>query len=162
MCDAPKPNPDPYLVDPKEQFQYAWKHFDFLADQRMRTFNFYAILLAASVGGTLTVFEKMNKPIVIICCGLWHIGIAVCFLILDTRARRMIEIPKNALRWFEERSGWNAPKLVLADDAAMRAQGHRFISYTFAIRSTCLAQILFGLVVAGLAIFLILCHCKKE
>jgi len=35
------------------QMDYAMKHFLFIADQRIKTFNFYVILLAASGGATI-------------------------------------------------------------------------------------------------------------
>lgn len=130
-------------ITAKEQLDCAWKHFVFIADQRLRSFNFYIILLAASIGGTIAVFEKIGRFTPVLMCGLWHIVVGAVFVAMDIRSRRLLEVPKEALRWFESHESWTGPKLILRDDERMRGFA-RFISFTSAFRSTFVGQALIG------------------
>jgi hypothetical protein len=133
-------------ISAKDQFDYAWKHFAFISEQRIRSFNFYIILLVATVGGTITVFEKLHRLKPMLMCGVWNIFIGFVFLIIDVRSKRMLEIPKNSLRTFEAEPTWIGQKLILADD--QQAGSHyRWISFTTAFRATFFAQILAGILI---------------
>jgi hypothetical protein len=132
-----------YNITAKDQFDYAWKHFSFLADQRLKTFNYYIVLLAASMAGNIAVFDKMLKPKPVIAFGIWHIFIGLMFLLVDLRNRELIEGPRKSLRYFEKHKSWRGPK-PMSDDYKRMARMRGGVSHTFAFRLTFLVQMAFG------------------
>jgi hypothetical protein len=124
-----------------ELLDYAWKHFSAIAEQRIKTFNFYVILLAASIGATLTIFEKLKEPDLLIVCGSANIVIALIFFLIDQRGRRLIQIPKDALIEIETSKGWN---FFTRDVKETALPLNRFVSFTVAFRIAFLAQTAFG------------------
>ena len=129
-------------LGPKERFEYAWKHFDFIADQRIRTFNFYIILLAASLGATLTIYEKMPKLPALLACAAWHIFTSGIFFVFDLRSYKLLEGPRKALMWFESQSDWEGPKLVTDD---YNRKERKILTFTVAARLTFIAQFITGI-----------------
>ena len=124
-----------------ELLDYAWKHFSNISEQRIKTFNFYVILLAASIGATLTIFEKLGQPDLLIVFGVANILIALIFFLIDQRSRRLVQIPKDVLAKIEISKGW---KLFTRDDEEMTLFWNRIASYTVAFRITFLGQAAFG------------------
>jgi hypothetical protein len=53
MSDTESSELEKQTITDKERLDYAWKHFALAADQRTKNFNFYLIVLIASL--TLTV-----------------------------------------------------------------------------------------------------------
>src|SRR5437016_6271276 len=115
----------------RELLDYAWRHFKIIADQRLQTFSFYIILLAASGGGTLTVYERINKFWLIIACGVMHVTFSIVFFLIDQRSWRLARIPKDVLSEIEEANGW---RLFRRDADEMSSRWNRIMSYTTAFR----------------------------
>jgi len=74
----------------KDHFEYAWKHFTVIADQRLKTFNFYIIMVAAGIAATLSAFEKQRAMAVFLACGLLHVVCSIVFFLIDERSRRLV------------------------------------------------------------------------
>lgn len=126
----------------RDQLECAWKNFSFIAELRMKSFNFYVILLAASIGGTLTVFEKLSSPRSFFLCGVWHVLLATVFCLVDLRCRNMMNVPVKALDWVENLPEWDGPKAFGGE----RLIGwKRIASFTFAYRATFLLQAMSGI-----------------
>ena len=92
-----------YFVMPstKDQLDYAMKHFSFIADQRMKAFNFYIILFAASIAATMSAMDRLPKKTGFVTCGIIHILVAGVFFIMDQRSRRLVKLSLKAVRRIE-------------------------------------------------------------
>lgn len=120
------PRRDQSEIGPKERFEYAWKHFSFIADQRLKAFNFYVVLLAAATGATLTAWTRDDWRIKFVCL-FWHLCTACAFFVVDWRNRKLLQIPKRALIAFE--MGWKGAKL-LAVDQRQHSGADQILSFT--------------------------------
>jgi hypothetical protein len=132
----------------KDHFEYAWKHFDVIADQRLKTFNFYIIMVAATVVATLSSFDKPNPFWILFACGVLHMVCAVVFFLIDERSKRLVLISKRTLIKFEEAKGWS---LFRSDVELQKTWWHKFTSYTSAFRLAFGAQFVFGFFVLVMA-----------
>lgn len=136
----------------KDIFDVAWKHFDVIADQRMRAFNFYVLLLAASIGAALTALERNAGSYALIICGLFCIGAGGVFLMVEVRTRRLLQIPKDVMVALEIGDHW-PPNLRLfsVDNLRQGSFFNWFISYSVAFRTAMIAHMVFGAVVVAMA-----------
>jgi hypothetical protein len=90
----------------KDQMDYAMKHFNFIAEQRLKTFHFYAILLAGSIAGTLSgIKESVNVPLFLI-CGVLHFLLALVFSIIERRNLHLLGIARGGVAFVEQSDGW--------------------------------------------------------
>lgn len=136
----------------KDIFEIAWKHFDVIADQRMRAFNFYVLMLAASMGASLTALERNAGLYALIICGMFCVGAGSAFLMIEIRTRRLLEIPKNVMVALEIGDHWPSNLRLFSVDNLRQAGLRRgFISYSVAFRSTMAAHIAFGFVIILMA-----------
>jgi hypothetical protein len=136
----------------KDIFQIAWKHFEVIANQRLTTFNFYVVLLAASIGATLTAMEHKAGTCILLFCGLFCIGAAITFLIVEIRTRRLLQIPKDVLTKLEKGDHWEEEyRLFSVDNLRQEGAFKKVISYSFAFRATMAIHILFGVVIIIMA-----------
>ncbi len=135
----------------KEKFEYSWKHFALLADQRLRTFNFYVILLGASIGATIAYFQRIPNFKSLLLLGLWHVFAGLVFLLIDVRSRQLLEIPKNALLEFENGQDWPGLGLIKKENET-RKYFCGLVTYSAAFWLTYLAQAAFGLYIVFVAI----------
>lgn len=142
-------NPKMHNLTEKDHFEYAWRHFTVIADQRLKTFNFYIIMVAAGVAATLAAFEKKEAAWIMFSVGVLNMVCAVVFFLIDERSRRLVEIPKMVLIEFEEAKDW---KLFRTDAALQKTLWHKITSYTSAFRLAFFSQFVFGLVVVVAAI----------
>lgn len=143
------------LVPIKERLDYAMKHFTFIADQRIKTFNFYVILLAASTGATLTAAQKVTSTAVFVTTGLLHISFAAIFFVIDQRSRRLLAVSKVSLLALESSDGWpEDSRLVVRDSEEMKNFWNRVFSYTSAFRVTFILQLILGLAVIYCGVFI--------
>ena len=136
----------------KDQLDYAMQHFSFIADQRMKTFNFYVILFAAAIAATLSAIDKLPKVSSFVFCGAIHILIAGIFFVMDQRSRRLVKLSLRAVRRIEVSDDWpDAARLAIRDAEEMSLWPHRIISFTGAFNFVFLAQALVGvgIVVCG-------------
>ncbi len=67
-------------------FEHAWEWFHFHADQRLKVFNFYLIIVGALIAGTLTVLEKERYAASALLCMIWLVT-TFLFFKLDQRNR---------------------------------------------------------------------------
>lgn len=139
----------------KDQFDFALKHFLFVADQRLKTFNFYAVFLVASVGATITTSsgEKISARTFTI-LGLFHILIAIVFFIIERRNTALIKISTTTLIALESQSGFPGQARIFSrDDADLKTWWQKLMSYRSAFYLAYIAQFSLGLGVLYCAFF---------
>lgn len=127
----------------KDHMDYAWKHFALLADQRMRTFNFYVAVLTALVAITLTTLSKKSDDVQLQLLGFGHAAFGILFLLIDYRSRKLIDVAAVALRSFENSSAWRGEKLLMAVPKPRHVG--KIATYTGALWLAYFTQIFFGL-----------------
>lgn len=92
--------------DQLSQFrQYAWNYFSVHADQRLKTFNFYAVLSSAIVAGTLAIAKDAKNPAIAAPLAFLLAFLSFIFWKLDQRNRQLIKQGENALKYLEATSG---------------------------------------------------------
>jgi hypothetical protein len=130
----------------KDIFEIAWKHFEVVAEQRLKAFHFYVLMLAASVGASLTALEKHAEFFVVLMCGLFCIGSSIAFLLIEVRTRRLLQIPKNVMTALEIGDHWPQNlRLFSVDNLRQEGLWKSIVSYSAAIRGTMIAHLLFGI-----------------
>ena len=130
----------------KDIFEIAWKHFEVIAEQRLKAFHFYVLMLAASVGASLTALEKHAEFFVVLICGLFCIGSSLAFLVIEIRTRRLIQIPKDVMTALEIGDHWPQNlRLFSVDNLRQERLWKSMVSYSAAIRGTMVAHLVFGI-----------------
>lgn len=104
-----------HALEPADQMKYVLEHFKYLADQRMKTFNYYAIVVAASITGSLTAFDKCPWQLVAF-IGVVHLAMASIFFTIDIRNSRLVHCARQALIHLENRSGMDRQLQVISCD----------------------------------------------
>ena len=86
---------------------YAWNYFSFHAEQRMKTFHFYLITIAAICAGLVTLRTKgatgSTAIEALLCFSITFIS--AVFFILDRRNRDLVHNGENALRHLDDLEG---------------------------------------------------------
>lgn len=85
-----------------ETREYAWKYFALHADQRLRTFNFYLLIVAVLFGGLLTYLKDARTPYYAAPVGFLLSVLSYIFWRLDARAREFIEHGESVLKAIEK------------------------------------------------------------
>jgi hypothetical protein len=132
----------------RDYFDYAWKHFTLIADQRLKTFNFYIIIVAAFTAATIAGFDKADHFWLLFACGFLHIVCSAVFFLIDERSRRLVNTPKHVLIGIEADNGW---ALFQRDVALQEVLWNKVASYTGAFRLAFLSQFMFGVMVVIVA-----------
>jgi hypothetical protein len=88
--------------DRTETRDYAWKYFALHADQRLRTFNFYLLIVTVVVGGLLAYLKDGRSPAYVVAAGLILMVLSYIFCRLDGRARELIQNAEDVLKAVEE------------------------------------------------------------
>jgi hypothetical protein len=91
-------------MDPRVnlQFDYAWKWFDFHAKQRTSLFNFYIIVIGASLGAFAALTKvPVDKSVLNLVC-YFGIGTSIIFLLLDFRNHRLVRYGELNLVYLEK------------------------------------------------------------
>jgi hypothetical protein len=70
-----------------ETREYAWKHWSFHADQRLRTFHFYILVVSVLVAGILAYLKDAPQPWFAIPGGMLLGFLSFIFWRLDCRNR---------------------------------------------------------------------------
>jgi len=137
-------------ISDKDRLDYAWKHFALIADQRVKTFNFYIIVLLAAFSATIGVLKSGVIPRHTFCLiGCAHIFIAGVFALIDLRGCRLLKVAADGLKEIERSEAFDGrAKLMLEDDRANKRGMRRLVSYRVAFGITFLAQAAFGLFLA--------------
>jgi hypothetical protein len=99
MCDT---------VKTEENLQkQAWDYFQLHSSQRLTTFNVYLGFSTATTAAIFLTFQKdYRAPIVGIILSLLLVVFSFVFWKVDSRNRELIKISEEALKYFEERSGF--------------------------------------------------------
>jgi hypothetical protein len=83
---------------------YAWSYFSFHADQRMKTFHFYILVIAAIGAAIITLISRAGEK-------QWLAEASLCitvaflslmFYLLDRRNRELVRNGERALRHLDE------------------------------------------------------------
>jgi hypothetical protein len=122
----------------KEQFDYATKQFFFIADQRMKTFHFYVIVVSAAVAATFQLTKEFDK-LGYLSLSAAHVVIVAVFLIIERRNLTLLKTCKDALLHLEATSGWH-PALCMATRDARESAGS-FSTYRNAVKIAFSGQI---------------------
>lgn len=133
----------------KDRFDYAWNHFALIADQRVKTFNFYIVVLLAAFGATLSVLKPSTPRHLFILIGLGHILIVVIFAMIESRGRAILAIAKQALRDVENSAFYgDGYKPMTMESSTGRGRWGKRVTYGNAFALTFVAHLLFGLTLA--------------
>lgn len=145
-------------ITDKDRLDYAWKHFALIADQRMKTFNFYVIILAGSFTGTVAALMREGVHRRTFCLiGTAHLLIAVIFALIDWRSCRILQISANALAAIERSPAFAGQPLLIQEDRDKNKKGWRhLVSYRWAFLGAFAAQFAFGVLLAWKPQFLAL------
>lgn len=87
-----------------EMRDYAWKYFSMHADQRLKTFNFYLVLVTVIIGGMLAYIKDAKHPSYCFPVGLLLLALSFVFWKLDIRTRELIRHAEDALKLIEQDS----------------------------------------------------------
>jgi len=126
------------------KFEYTLRLFLYHADQRIKSFNFYILLLIATIGGTITIFEKLSDTPALFYAGILNLIIAITFWVVDIRSKHLVNISRKALLDFEESDRWGNYPTPMKNEGEKQIGLSRLISFTYAFRFTFLLHALIG------------------
>jgi hypothetical protein len=87
-------------------FDHLDKLFGIVADQRMKTFNYYALILGATTAGTISLLTKESVPLLVIALvGVAHMVVAWVFYCMDRRTRGFVSRIRRAYGHLEKQGG---------------------------------------------------------
>lgn len=138
------------FVSMKETLDYLTKVFLYIGEQRLKTFNYYAIILAATVGMT-GIAVKEGVPAVCGLAGGLHVVIAFVFFMIDKRNRGLLGKARKALCACEKKAFPDDDDLdyrLISNDEANKSMKSLWLmraSYTIAFQTLYTAQVLFGI-----------------
>ena len=134
------------FVSMKETLDYLTKVFLYIGDQRLKTFNYYAIILAATVGMTGIAVKEGLQALCVVAGGM-HVIIAFVFFVIDTRNRGLLGRAREALLACEKKAFPEEYRLISNDqaDKSMKPLWLMRASYTTAFHTLYTAQVLFGI-----------------
>jgi hypothetical protein len=84
-----------------ETRDYTWKWFALNADQRLRTFNFYLLIVAVVLGGLLAYLKDARSPAYAAPVGVLLAIISYIFWRLDQRTREFLHLAERILKAIE-------------------------------------------------------------
>lgn len=123
---------------------YLWEHWKFNAEQRLKAFNFYVALSIFANGMVFAALEKATHPAVLVLLGGFVSVLALVFAVVDARSRHLLHLTKQGLKQLEAELPEHARLFLLDDQRRWRA-----VRYTVAFNLLFVAQLIFGLMVAG-------------
>ena len=90
-----------------EARDYAWKYFQFHAEQRLKTFNFYLIIATVLSGGLFSILTNDTFPYKQWCSLLGFLLFFISFIFwrLERRNRQLVDNGEMALKHLD--SQWN-------------------------------------------------------
>jgi len=131
----------------KETLDYLTKVFLYIGEQRLKTFNYYAIILAATVGMTGIAVKEGLQALCVVAGGM-HVVIAFVFFMIDTRNRVLLGRARKALCACEKEAFPNGKYHIISNDQADKSMKPLWLmraSYTTAFHALYTAQVLFGI-----------------
>jgi hypothetical protein len=86
---------------------YAWNYFAYHAEQRMKTFHFYLITIAALIAGFVSAAVRIPTEYFhwLAIIGLLITFFSVAFAFIDKRNANLVNNGEAALRWLDEQEG---------------------------------------------------------
>jgi len=85
----------------------AWDFFQMQAGQRLTTFNYYVVISSVLCTGLAATFKAdTNNPFLGISFGFLLVLFSLTFWKLDQRNKHLIKSAENALKFFENTSGF--------------------------------------------------------
>lgn len=81
--------------------EYAWKYFSLHSDQRLKTFNFYLLLVTVILGGLLAFLRDAKTPVLAAPAGFLLTLLSLIFWKLDRRNRELIVHSEAMLKQIE-------------------------------------------------------------
>jgi len=84
-----------------ETRDYAWKYFALHADQRLRAFNFYLLIVAVVLGGLLAYLKDARSPAYAAPAGMLLTVLSYIFWRLDIRSQEFIKHAEEVLQAIE-------------------------------------------------------------
>ena len=135
---------DENVILPKDQMDYAMKHFVFIAEQRLKIFNFYVIVFGAFVAA-LVAFTTRDVPIgysairwYAASTAIWgamNLCTAVVFFIIEMRNLMLLDIARTGLQNIEAHSCWPDYLRLSTLDSQLHKKGlYSWFSYQIAFR----------------------------
>jgi len=124
------------MISKKDELEYAWKWFEFHADQRLRAFYYYLIIIGALGYGYLFCLNSDNKVSVSSLApllGFLGALISVAFLIIEIRNVDLVNIGRDELRRL------NLKPSIINHDYYKSNCLRGFISHKFCLRFVYLA-----------------------
>ena len=88
------------------QFDYAWKWFAYHAEQRIRMFDYFLIIIGilanAYIQAYIYFYAKNHFSIVNYLIGSIGVVVSIAFILLDVRNRQLVEIGEKYLKILEK------------------------------------------------------------
>lgn len=103
-----------------EPGEYALEQFKFVGDQRMKTFNYYAIVVAAAITGSIAAFDRCPWQAVVV-VGVAHCLMAAIFFLIDIRNASLLNNARAALMHYEEAAHLPEQMRVISNDERCNA-----------------------------------------
>jgi hypothetical protein len=145
---APPDPPTPTLSD-KDRLDYYWKHFALIADQRVKTFNLYVVVLAATLVATIGAIRPSTPRLTLLLIGCGHMFCVFIFGMIEWRGRAIVRIGKEALRDFEASSAFGSGYKPMTKDGLGEGKGpYGLITYGNAFQLVFWVHLIFGAVIA--------------
>lgn len=95
-----------FIAKHHHEFEHLDKLFGIVADQRMKTFNYYALILGATTAGTISLLTKESVPLLVIALvGVAHMVVAWVFYCMDRRTRGFVSRIRRAYGHLEKQGG---------------------------------------------------------
>lgn len=123
----------------EEEKNYLWSHFEFNAEQRLKTFNFFVVLAVFANGGVFATIEKHMHPIVLVLIGSFICALALIFWLMDRRSKHLLNLALPGLKEYEKQ--FPAHSQLFERDIKER---NSFIRYTHAFAALFTIQLVFG------------------
>src|SRR5262245_44298025 len=95
------PPRDPPSELHKLQFDYAWKWFNFHADQRVKMFNFMLVVFGIFAAAIVGAVGKQQAGFTAILCFVGA-ALAAIFVGLDARNHELLEFAEEVLTYLEK------------------------------------------------------------
>jgi hypothetical protein len=147
---AEPPAPTASTITDKDRLDYYWKHFALIADQRVKTFNFYIIVLLAAFGATVSAFKPPLHRYLYCLIGTGHMFIAIVFGMIEFRGKAILEISREALRQIESSPAFGTGFKPMTTEHESKATGIRhYVTYGNAFTLIFAGHFLFGFLVAA-------------
>ncbi|MDZ4289149.1 MAG: hypothetical protein U0984_14380, partial [Prosthecobacter sp.] len=130
-------------------YDFALRHFLFVGEQRLKVFNFYIIILAASVAAGITAFNsEKTSTLASLAIGVFYMLTAVVFAIIEHRNISFLDIGSSTLRRLEAMPNFPKEGRIFSRSAHGRSQSwRRFFTFRWAFKMTYTAHFLVGVLI---------------